>query len=71
MTRYRIFVCGIVTGIFAWTGLASAGWVIDQAVKGKGDGGKQQVLLQSNQMKTLILGPDGTSRTAFILDLKW
>lgn len=69
MTRYRTFVCGIVTGIFAWTGVASAGWVIDQVVKGKGDGGKQQMLLQSNQMKTLILGPDGNPQTAFILDL--
>src|SRR6266540_7009389 len=55
--------------IVAWSTPASAGWVIDQAVKGSSGGGKQQLLLQANQMKTVILGSDGKPDAAFILDL--
>ena len=55
----------------AWANSAAAGWVIDQVIKGggQGDEGKQQVIMQANQMKTSMLGPDGKPETAFILDL--
>ena len=59
----------IILGILACTSQASAGWVIDQAVKGSGEGGKQQIILQANQMKTVVLAPDGKPEAAFIMDL--
>jgi hypothetical protein len=46
-----------------------AGWVIDQVEKGRTDGSKQQIMLQANQMKTVLLGPDGKPESAFIMDL--
>jgi len=67
--RYWVVGWGILVGIVVWSGQASAGWVIDQMVKGRGDGVRQQVLLQSNRMKTLILAEDGTPSAAFVLDL--
>jgi len=69
MSRYRVVACGALASIFVWTGQASAGWVIDQVVKGGGEGARHQVLLETNRMKTLILGEDGTPSAAFILDL--
>jgi len=69
MSRYRVVACGALASIFVWTGQASAGWVIDQVMKGGGEGARQQVLLQANRMKTLMLGEDGTPSAAFILDL--
>lgn len=48
-----------VFSIFAYSNLASAGWVIDQVMKGEEESGKQQVVLQANQMKTLMLGSEG------------
>ena len=68
MIPYRSLAWSILT-IFAWISQASAGWVIDQAEKGSGEGGKQQIMLQTNQMKTVVLGPDGKPEAAFILDL--
>ncbi|MBI2359691.1 MAG: DUF4412 domain-containing protein [Deltaproteobacteria bacterium] len=69
-----MFAKRIVMGIafmslLAWSSPASAGWVIDQVVKGAKEGGKQQVVLQSNRMKTLMFGEDGKPATAFIMDL--
>jgi hypothetical protein len=57
--------------ILAWANSAAAGWVIDQVIKGggQGDEDKQQVIMQANQMKTVMLGSDGKPETAFILDL--
>jgi hypothetical protein len=69
MVSCRVVVCSILVSVFAWTSQASAGWVIDQVVKGVGEGGRQQVMLQANRMKTLMLGADGEPVTAFILDL--
>jgi len=69
MSRYRVVACGALAGIFVWTGQASAGWVIDQVMKGGGEGTRQQVLLQANRMKTLMLGEDGAPVAAVILDL--
>lgn len=68
MIPYRSLAGSILT-IFACAGQASAGWVIDQAVEGRGEGGKQQIMLQANQMKTVVLGRDGKPEAAFILDL--
>lgn len=68
MISYRSLVWSILS-ILGWTCQASAGWVIDQAEKGGGDAGKQQVMLQANQMKTVLLGPDGKPESAFIMDL--
>ena len=68
MIPYRSLAWGILS-IFAWTSQASAGWVIDQAGKGGGEGSKHQVMFQANQMKTLVLGPDGKPEAAFIMDL--
>jgi len=69
MFRYRVVPCSILAGVLVWTGQASAGWVIDQVIKGAGEGTRQQVFLQSNRMKTLMLGEDGAPSAAFILDL--
>jgi hypothetical protein len=69
MFRYRAVAWIILAGAFGWIGQASAGWVIDQVVKGGGEGARHQVLLQTNRMKTLILGEDGTPTASFILDL--
>ncbi|MEK6660832.1 MAG: hypothetical protein AABY63_03020, partial [candidate division NC10 bacterium] len=69
MSRCRVVACGALAGIFVWTGQASAGWIIDQVMKGGGEGARQQVLLQANRMKTLMLGEDGAPFAAFILDL--
>ena len=68
MSPYRSLAWSVL-GFFACAGQASAGWVIDQVVKGGDEAGKQQVALQANQMKTLILGADGKPQMAFILDL--
>ncbi len=69
MFRYRVVTWSILVSVLVWTGQASAGWVIDQVVKGGGEGAKQQVMLQANQMKTHMLGTDGQPVHAFILDL--
>jgi hypothetical protein len=58
----------IATGIL-WTSQASAGWVIDQVMKGQGEESKQQIAMQANQMKTLLLNSDGKPTMGFILDL--
>jgi hypothetical protein len=69
MVSCRVVVCSILVSVFAWTSQASAGWVIDQVVKGDREGGRQQVVLQANRMKTLMLGGDGQPVMAFIVDL--
>ena len=68
MISYQSLLWSILS-ILGWTCQASAGWFIDQAEKGAGDAGKQQILLQANQMKTVVLGPDGKPESAFIMDL--
>ena len=69
MIPIRVVAWGILVSVFVWTGQVSAGWVIDQVVKGGGEGGRQQVVLQTNRMKTLMLGSNGQPTSAFILDL--
>ena len=56
-----------ILSIFAWSAQASAGWVIDQVEKGSE--AKQQIMLQANQMKTVMLDPKGKPESAFIMDL--
>src|SRR5712692_3099822 len=68
MIPYRSLAWGILS-LFAWTSQASAGWVIDQAGKGGGEGHKHQVMLQANQMKWVMLSPDGKPASASIMDL--
>ncbi len=69
MVSCRVVACSILVSVFAWTSQVSAGWVIDQVIKGAGEGARQQVVLQANRMKTLMLGADGEPITAFIVDL--
>lgn len=69
MRSYRVVMCCILVSVFVWAGQASAGWVIEQVMKGGGEGSRQQVVLQSNRMKTLMSGEDGRPTGAFILDL--
>jgi len=68
MISYQSLAWSILS-LLGWTCQASAGWVIDQAEKAGGDAGKQQIMLQANQMKTVVLGPDGKPESAFIMDL--
>lgn len=56
-------------GLLVLAGEASAGWVIEQVLK-NGDDGRQQVFVQADRMKTLLLAPDGQPGSAFIVDLK-
>jgi len=69
MLKTRVVASVMLAGLLAWTGEASAGWVIDQVIKGAGDGGRQQVLMQGNRLKSVSLGPDGRPLAAFIIDL--
>ncbi len=67
MFAYLVVVGTILASVFAWTGQTSAGWIIDQVVKG--ETGRQQMMLQANRMKTLMWKKDGEPAAAFILDL--
>lgn len=69
MVRYRVVVFSLLAGVLLWTGQASAGWIIDQVTKGGGEGDRQQVMLQTDRMKTVMLGGDGKPAMAFIVDL--
>jgi hypothetical protein len=64
----RNLLSSIVVGI-AWTSQAFAGWIIDQSVKSQADESRQQIAMQANQMKTLMVNPEGKPEMAFILDL--
>lgn len=64
-----IVVAIILMSAFAWSGQATAGWVIEETTKAGGVSGKQQVMLQSNRMKSLIFGETGKLAMAFIVDL--
>lgn len=68
MGRFRVVSWSLLASVFAWADQASAGWVIDEVVKG-GEGGRQQVMLQANRMKTVMLSEGGRPTAAFILDL--
>jgi hypothetical protein len=61
--------CGVLLGIFTWAAESHAGWVIDQVMKGGGESGRHQVMLQANRMNTVMYGEKGQPTVAFILDL--
>lgn len=65
----RVVAAGVLAGVLGWAAPASAGWIIEQVVKGSGDEGRHQVTVEANRMKTLMVGPDGRPVGAFILDL--
>lgn len=67
MFARRVAAWSIVASISIGTGQTSAGWIIDRVVKG--EGGRQQILLQANRMKTIMIEADGKLAMAFILDL--
>ncbi|MBI4013797.1 MAG: DUF4412 domain-containing protein [Candidatus Rokubacteria bacterium] len=68
--QHRGMVAGAALAVvLGWGSPATAGWVVDQAVKGAGHEGRQQILVQANRMKTVSLGPDGRPTHAFIVDL--
>lgn len=69
MQHRRIVAGAALAAVLGWGGPAAAGWVVDQAVKGPGEGGRQQILVQANRMKTVTFGPDGRPAHAFIVDL--
>lgn len=66
--RTRLAVLAAL-GLLGLTGEASAGWFIEQVVT-NGDDGRQQVFVQSDRMKTLVLEPNGQPGSAFIVDLE-
>ena len=59
----------VLLGVLAATATpASAGWVIDQVMRGTDDKSRQQLFLQANRLKTVIM--DGTTVTnAVVMDL--
>lgn len=65
-TRFMVLSGIAVAGLSLWTQVALAGWVIDQQTKGRE--GRQQVSVQSNQMKTVMVTPDGKPHNAVIID---
>ena len=69
MGRGAVVLCVLAAGILAGIGRAAAGWIIDQVVKEAGNTSRQQIILQSDRMKTFILDPSGHPRAAVIVDL--
>jgi hypothetical protein len=61
-------VLGSAALLVLGAGEAGAGWVIDQVVKG-GDPMRQQVVIQANRMKTIVLDDQGAPTAAFVVDL--
>jgi hypothetical protein len=64
-----IVMAAVLATAGGWLDDASAGWLIDQTLKGGGQIARQQVVLQGNRMKSVMLAPDGRPAAAFILDL--
>jgi hypothetical protein len=68
MGRRKLVAAAVTLALVTWTAQASAGWVIEEAVKSTGDD-RQQTFVQSNRMKTVLLDADGKPGIAFIVDL--
>jgi hypothetical protein len=64
-----IVMAMVLAAAVGWLDDVSAGWLIDQTLKGSGQVARQQVVLQGNRMKSIMLAPDGRPAAAFILDL--
>jgi len=69
MVWFRIGAVAVAVGTMAWAAEASAGWFIEQVVRGAGADTRQQMLVQANMLKTVIHGDDGRPSFAFMLDL--
>ena len=67
--RLAVVLCVLAAGVFAGGGRAAAGWIIDQVVKEVADTSRQQIILQTDRMKTVILDSGGQPRVAFMVDL--
>ncbi len=66
MRAVRLSVIGL--GVLAMASSASAGWIIDEVVRGGNDAQQQRMFLQSNRLKTVTL--EGTRVTqAVVMDL--
>jgi hypothetical protein len=69
MSYRRMIAGGVLTAVLGWGGEAGAGWLIEQTAKTPTGGGRQQLFIQANRMKTLTFGPDGQPAHAVIVDL--
>jgi Domain of unknown function (DUF4412) len=69
MRRKWMVMAAVLAAAGGWLAEASGGWLIDQTLKGGGQVARQQVVLQGNRMKSVMLAPDGRPGAAFILDL--
>jgi hypothetical protein len=67
--RTRVLGGLVLAAVLGVGAEATAGWLVEQAVRGLGDAGRQQIMIQANRLKTVMLGPDGGPMQAFILDL--
>jgi len=65
----HVLAAAVLVALLAGGEPASAGWVIEQAVRGPGHSGRQQILIQANRIKSVSLGPDGRPTHAVIMDL--
>jgi hypothetical protein len=58
----------VALGVLGMAAPASAGWIIDEVVRGRGEGQTQRMYLQSNRLKSVML--EGTRVTqAVVMDL--
>ena len=67
MIIYRFMTGVIAAAALTWASPGSAGWVIDETVKG-GAGGRQQVMMQANRIKSVVF-EGGKPVSAFVVDL--
>jgi hypothetical protein len=70
MLGKRIVLAMALTVAGGWADGVAAGWLIDQTFKGGGQTSRQQIVVQGNRMKSVMLAPDGRPAAAFILDLE-
>ena len=69
MTRSAAVICGLLAAALAGPAPAGAGWVIEQVVQEAGATSRQQLLFETDRMKTLVLDASGSPRAALIVDL--
>jgi hypothetical protein len=67
--RRAAVACGIAAGFVMSPLSAHAGWIIDQVVREGGMTSRQQLLFQSDRMKTIVLDASGQPLAALIVDL--
>jgi len=56
----------VFVGMLMWANQVSAGWVIDQVIKGKE--WRQQVIVQENRIKVTVLNKQGTPKSTVIMN---